>query len=1025
MVDLFIPGPGGGLSDQWVYDRVDAYTYIPLYKNVTSPAPATTVTPAAPAPAAPAVFNQTRQNTIGATIMVAYGTGRLGGQMIWSTGIEATPTDSGVVTGMWAFCEPADWTEPLRIQRAWANGTEFYNYAVNPTGALTVDSLTTDAQSLLDACVATMVLHAGGPGELPDATMVSVLGAAEVPAHRGLRTVTFVDFPTLISGNSMPTFSILFRRTDTTLVRVDTAIQKIIDLYVLRTGVNISFTAEGQGIEDYCYGAIASDQGTAIDLLTRHKDLYDFQILDGDPIKIVRRAISSSLVIDLEVTEQDVDRAQGGAPTVPSSRVNPSQLPIGINFNYTDPDADYDNRMQPAMHEGTAASTVISSVQSMFAVDRATARQKAFDLLYRLRAKALRMPFELDNVVTEVSDIILLTTNEGDRYTLLVEEAILTKTRATGVKALALLTEAGSDIDGGLGLDGGTFARKYWPEQCVWYDLLPTATRIWSNRGYELNYNSNPPARRISRSHYATKEEVEAPTGISAFNEGPMFEDGTYVYWLDIEDLIVYRCRKTATYVNRSFETLMIPEFSGFSPTFYHSSQDMNHNAVLKDGKLYVAWQGPNGGGAGNQYQLAIVDLLAWDPAAFTSHTWWTDVGGTADGPLPVQLAVTDNGTIVIAAKIFNPVGRVFYSTVAAPGVWASIDLTLKPTWGTASGNWVYCVDGTVTVPGSPNFGIGIPNRVHQIIVLDCSTGAPVAAYVDLQVQDANIENVSQRSTPPEIFCSPTHLFVPSNYTKSNQIVANNSGQQHAYLARLDHGTLADAGGKFMYELLYADNELTAFRGKYFDGKLYISLISFAYDGRVLIVNEDLSPASATLYPPKSVPTPTNNNFDSALAITVGETISGNLFYGSTETGEPLPSWAWDGVNPTPGRPVEVFAWSYNDGHSVWYIFQAPTTRSYSIDVGDSFGGAAHSVQVYTGSSVGSLVEIGAREGSASPFTPPGTILTFAGVAGTDYHISIRHDSTGVFPGFTGGGNPGQDEVFMVKQQGTYTITIT
>jgi hypothetical protein len=425
-----------------------------FYWNYSNSQPTAATVAPTPAPAPAPVFNLTSPNTIGSTVMMAYGTGRLGGQNIWTTGIVASPdaTQTGLVTGMWAFCEPADPDEPIRIQKLWANGTQFYDFSVNPTAGLAVANLTPDAQSALDACIASMVLHTGGPGELADATMVSILGEANVPANRGLRTITFIDFPVLISGNAIPTISCLFRRTDTILVRVDTCFQKIIDRYILRTGVSISFDTDG--IDDECYGATISDQGTAVDVLTRHKDIYNYQILDGDPITIVRKPISSSLVIDLEVAEADVDRANG-APAVPSTRVNPSQLPIGINFQFPNVDTDFDTGMEPALHEGTAASTVITSVQSIFGTDNTTAREMAFDLLYRLRAKALRFPIELDNVVTEVSDVIRLTTNEGDAYTILVEEATYTKSRATGIQGLALLTEAGADINGGMSLNGG------------------------------------------------------------------------------------------------------------------------------------------------------------------------------------------------------------------------------------------------------------------------------------------------------------------------------------------------------------------------------------------------------------------------------------------------------------------------------------------------------------------------------------------------------------------------------------------
>lgn len=942
---------------------------------------------AAPAPAPPPAFNQTQPNTIGSTIMMAYGTGRLGGQAIWTTGIEASPdaTQTGLVTGMWAFCEPADPDEPIRIQKLWANGTPFYDYSVSPASALSVANLPPDAQDILDACVANMVLHTGGPGEQPDDTMSAILGAANVPANRGLRTITFIEFPTLVSGNGIPTISCLFARTDTNLVRVDTCFQKIIDRYILRTGVNVSFDTDG--IDDECYGATVSDRGTAVDVLTRHKELLNFQILDGDPIKIVRRPISSDLVIDLEVAEADVVRGNG-APAVPSTRVNPSQLPIGINLTYPDVDVDFDDRTQPALHEGTAASTVISSAQTIFSTDSTTARRMAFEMLYRLRAKALGMPFELDNVVTEVSDVIRLTSNEGDIYTLLTDETTYTKTRSTMVRALALLTEAGVNIDGGDGLAGGISGRRLWPEECVQYDMIPTSGRLWSNYNSEINYDSNPPARRIGTLKHAA---------IASSNIGRMFEDNSYVYWLDSSELTIYRCRKNASNIPISIQTLQIPAFTAGGG---YSSSRGTYPSVLKDGKLYVAWDGTNGVSS-NNFKLVVVDLTAWDASVYTTYDWWTNIGNiNVDDPAVYGLAITDNGTIVISATIGTPVGRLYCSTTGSPGSWSTVDLTVKPGFGTSSVNWAYF---TEIDPA----GFGVAHRTHKIVVVDCS-GSPSASVVDLTSQDANIVCISQRSLQQDIFCSPAHLFVPCNYTRNN----TTDQAEREYLARLDHGTLTAAGGQFIGELIYAEHELFVYNGRYFDGSLYLAMLGEAYDGRVLIVAEDLS--SGTLYPVPGVSFPDNDDFSSALAIDLSGPQSGNLFYGSTQASEPLPSWAASGS----------FTWTRNAGHSVWYSFYAPATTTYNIVVADHWGGDSHSVQVYTGTDIASIVEV---DSQIALFTnnhaPPSTTLSFAATAGVTYMVSIRHDFTGAFGGFAG--NSPFKGIPDAERLGEYTITIS
>jgi hypothetical protein len=329
----------------------------------------------------------------------------------------------------------------------------------------------------------------------------------------------------------------------------------------------------------------------------------------------------------------------------------------------------------------------------------------------------------------------------------------------------------------------------------------------------------------------------------------------------------------------------------------------------------------------------------------------------------------------------------------------------------------VYCNDGTVASPGSPYFGIGIPNRVHKIIVLDCSSGTPSASVVDLSVQDANIVCISQRGRPQDIIASSTHLFVPCNYTSSDLTSANNPGQgERPYLARLDHGTLAAAGGKFIDELIYPGSRLNVLNGKYLDGKLYLVMLGENYDGRVVIVDEDLSPSSAALYPPQGVIFPTNDNFGSALALTAGASAGGNLFYASMETGEPIPSWAWDGSSPSPTTD-QVYTWARNNGHSVWYSFQAPATHAYTISVADSNGGSAHSIEVYTGAAVGSLTPVIA---TFPTFTGSPTTASLSATAGVTYMIAVRHDTTNGFADFAGGVLSND-----LERLGRYTITIT
>ncbi|WP_342727328.1 hypothetical protein AAFG07_11280 [Bradyrhizobium sp. B097] len=140
------------------------------------------------------------------------------------------------------------------------------------------------------------------------------------------------------------------------------------------------------------------------------------------------------------------------------------------------------------------------------------------------------------------------------------------------------------------------------------------------------------------------------------------------------------------------------------------------------------------------------------------------------------------------------------------------------------------------------------------------------------------------------------------------------------------------AGGKFFSEFIYAEWEYFCENARYFGGKNYIIMLQPGNsDGRLLVIDEDLSPASATLLPLGTFPVRTNDDCASALSINLGEIKTGNLFYGSTEPSEPRPTW----LSSSDVR---------NNGHSVWYSFVAPATTTYTLSVSDLSGNSTFSV---------------------------------------------------------------------------------
>ncbi|MCM2563781.1 phage tail protein [Lutimaribacter sp. EGI FJ00015] len=142
----------------------------------------------------------------GAPIPIAYGTLRIAGNMIWSTGLIETTTTTRVggkgggggqkvteysyaASFALAFGEgPAD-----QVLRLWADGKLIFDR----TGA--IEGSQTVARDGLR-----MRFYPGDETQLPDPLIASVEGAGSVPAHRGLCYIVFEDFELADYGNRIP-----------------------------------------------------------------------------------------------------------------------------------------------------------------------------------------------------------------------------------------------------------------------------------------------------------------------------------------------------------------------------------------------------------------------------------------------------------------------------------------------------------------------------------------------------------------------------------------------------------------------------------------------------------------------------------------------------------------------------------------------------------------------------------------------------------------------------------------------------
>jgi hypothetical protein len=219
--------------------------------------------------------------------------------------------------------------------------------------------------------------------------------------------------------------------------------------------LNVSIT----GITDICYGLVITADKSFSDFCRQHSGPFNFQVIDGDPIRIQRRAIGDSLTIDYNISEGDCISRQG-SPAIQFNRVDPETLPGQIEIQYIDPNREFAvttqyskhrHKKQAATKAGTTLSAlstsvatntrVISSVSIDFIISADQARAMSFDYLYRIWSQQLSVTFEHKDLSIEAGDTIQLTADQG-LFTLLVQESTITKARTNMIKTTALLTSS-------------------------------------------------------------------------------------------------------------------------------------------------------------------------------------------------------------------------------------------------------------------------------------------------------------------------------------------------------------------------------------------------------------------------------------------------------------------------------------------------------------------------------------------------------------------------------------------------------
>lgn len=200
-----------------------------------------------------------------------------------------------------------------------------------------------------------------------------------------------------------------------------------------------------EGIDDVCFGMVISSDKTFVQVARDNSSIYNYQIVDGDPIRLVRRAVNDDLTIDFEINETDCIR-RNEAPAVALSRVDPSALPRQVEIQHIDPDRDYAVSTQVARHTAAPTTNTQISVAIDFIISAQQARDMAFDLLYRIWSQQLVLGFEYPDMTIEPGDTIRLTTTRGVFTCIVASQILNMPARTNSIKATILLTSKGVTV---------------------------------------------------------------------------------------------------------------------------------------------------------------------------------------------------------------------------------------------------------------------------------------------------------------------------------------------------------------------------------------------------------------------------------------------------------------------------------------------------------------------------------------------------------------------------------------------------
>jgi hypothetical protein len=927
------------------------------------------------------------------TIPYSKGARRLPGAKLWALGIEGGEILVDTAFGSWAevFGYPLHPGEEIYANEIIFDGTTVWTLA-DGWDIPGVDTTGLDAPTF----------YYGSETQEPDPSIVADKGAANTPAFLGLIYIVFLNVPLSTFSNRRPSLvEVEFLPTDGLPILVADAL--------INVGAIGGKTFVTSGIDDTADGVVFANGMNPRQIVADYAEQYNYQIIDGDPIRLVRRGLNDAFAVDDTIVATDF--TDDSEDLVPLTRADPSTLLAKVTITGPDRAINYQSAPQyadfPIFPVAATTSQTNKTITTDFILSAVQRLSIAYDMLYRNRAQGQTGAVTLQSWKAEVEegDILSVPTSQG-QFALEVTKRTALPDQSVELEARYFLSESGA----ALSADSGDILTEPRLKPYKYPGVLENkassagdASVIVSGGNVVSGLTENLDAV-VDSSDRIYIASTNIPSLLSARNS-PKFDrtvGGAGLSFL-AEDTDYYYAIGYATDISGYLEICRLSKATDNATAKFTASSMPTYlrprAMTVYQGNLYIACSRYDGSNQHDDPKLIRLDLANFADGGLTKYDLTGFTSGSNVTPYPLDMCGV-GGYLFVSGVVglinaVAPNAWLIWRINVADGTLDNVAPTNPVNGCVAAGGKAYFLPwtGSFDFLGSSSFD----NSNTIGVVIDPVATFDVGHLTTFDISDdPNVGHVTGWAKP---WADATYFY----------FLTNNDDQSHSgfpytppffnapYLARRRLSDLSSAGGSDL-TFFFDNSEYLLDHGgadanfHYIQG---VNVNNTPVEGKGAILKLSIDFTFALFYPPQTTAAaPANDDFPGT-ALTLDVAKSYNNQYASKETGEP-------------DHAGNV------GGHSLWYQFRPAISGLYEVTLnvltggqpsgGGILGDLYNLMAVYAGTEFDNLVEVvnsfAEVQGTENAYF---TTIRFPAVAGTTYKIATDSAKYGVVLHFSTG----------------------